>query len=126
MTATILVVDDEPAMRDVIRLGLESRRYHVLEASNGADAVSLFRSHRPSLVITDLRLSEGSGLDVVRELHGIDPTVPIIAMSGELASDETSALGQAVRLGATGSIEKPFRRQQLLDAVAKALAAGQS
>jgi len=122
MTTTVLVVDDEPAIRDVIRLGLESRGYHIVEASTGADAVALFRAHRPSLVITDLFLSEGSGLDVVRDLHGIDPTVPIIAMSGDVASDEASALAQAVRLGAAGTLEKPFRRQALIDAVAKALA----
>jgi DNA-binding response OmpR family regulator len=123
---TVLVIDDDPAMLDVIRLGLEAYRFHVLEASNAADAVSLFRGRRPVLVITDIQLADSSGLDVVRELHAIDPAVPIIAMSGELASDEASALRKAVQLGATGIIEKPFRRQELIDAVIGALSAGQS
>src|SRR5271154_6010993 len=95
---TILVIDDEPAMRDVIRLALESVHYRVIEAPDGDLGVDLFREHRPFLVITDFFLPGKPGIDVIRELQKVDPMARIIAISG---------------IGSVDSVEFPDYAQQL-------------
>lgn len=120
---SILVIDDEPAMRDVIRMALESRAYQVVEAPDLSAGLTLFRDVRPALVITDIRVGRESALDAIREMREIDPEARVIAISGAVEARAADPLRKAEALGAAATLEKPFRRQQLLDVVARVLEA---
>ncbi len=119
---TILVIDDEPAMRQMIRGILESASYRVIDAPNGAIGLALFREQRPGLVITDILMPEKDGIEAVKEMRKIDPEVLIIAISGGGRAKYMNFLEAAKAFGAAESLAKPFRRDQLLAAVASVLA----
>lgn len=121
--AVILVIDDEPAMRDAVRVTLELARHKVLEARDGATAVEYYGSARPDLVITDVLMPAKDGLEVIREIRRLDPKARIIAMSGGGQFAELKYLAFTREFGALESLAKPFRAQQLLAAVERALSA---
>ncbi len=78
----ILVIDDDPAMRDILRTILQSVKFQVIEAANGVAGLSLFRERKPNLVITDILMPEKDGIETLREMRKIDANALIIAMSG--------------------------------------------
>jgi CheY-like chemotaxis protein len=80
------------------------------------------KEQSPDLVITDIFMPEGDGFEMLNELRGREPKVPVIAMSGGGVQDGLDVLAIAGRLGATKVLYKPFARRQLLDAIAEALA----
>jgi CheY-like chemotaxis protein len=86
----VLVVDDEPGIRDLIRQYLEVAGYEVLEAEDGRKAVGLAKTHCVDLMITDLVMPEQEGIETIRLLNREQPGLKIIAMSG--ASDAGNAL----------------------------------
>ena len=110
--ATILVVDDDAAIRDSMRVVLEHVNHKVILAENGDEAVQSYLSARPDIVITDLLLPGKSGIEVVREIRRIDPKARVIAMSGESTEAHLSTLNKD--LGALELLTKPFRVAQLL------------
>jgi len=118
----ILLIDDEPRMREMIRSMLESEKFEVIEASNGVVGLAQFKRHRPALVITDILMPEKDGIETLREMRALDPKARIIAMSGGGRAKYTNFLTIAQEFGATEVLEKPFRREQILAAVARALA----
>ena len=79
---TVLVIDDSPSVREVLRVGLESEGYSVLEAADGREGVRLYREHGPALVIADIVMPEKDGIEVVREILAIDTSAVIFTMSG--------------------------------------------
>ena len=111
----ILLVEDEAAVRGVARRILERAGYTVLEARHGADALLVWREHAGAvdLLLTDVRMPEMGGLELVAALRAERPTLPVVVMSGY--SD----------VGAPGNtewfLEKPFSREALLRCVRKAL-----
>lgn len=117
----ILLIDDEPRMREMIRGMLESEKFDVIEASNGAIGLALFRRHGPALVITDILMPEKDGIETLREMRKLDPNARIIAMSGGGRAKYTNFLAIAQEFGAAEVLEKPFRREQMLAAVARTL-----
>src|SRR6185369_13722223 len=82
---TILIVDDEPDIRTMIELGLESDGYSTLTADCGERAIELFKSHRADLVICDIKMPGIGGLATITELRAHDPDVPVIIASGYIA-----------------------------------------
>ncbi len=118
---TILVIDDDAAIRDVIRIILEPRGYTLLEATAGADGVDLFRIHRPGLVITDIHMPGQNGLDVIRDIKKADPGARVIAMSGAMSGSDTVIKTAGKEFSDLTWMEKPFRRSALLLAVEQAL-----
>jgi PAS domain S-box-containing protein len=93
-TTTVLVVEDNPVTREVIRAVLSADGCRVLEAPDGATALALMQRERPTVVLQDLFLGDVSGLDLVdrlREVPGADG-VPIVALTGFLPSEEARAL----------------------------------
>lgn len=117
----ILVVDDEPAIRDVCRKTLEDSGYRVADAANGAEAVALFASRRNevALVLTDMAMPVMDGASTIQALKAIDPGVRIIASTGLAAEADTNrALGAGVRQ----FMAKPYTAEGLLQAVARTLA----
>ena len=110
MSPTILIVDDEPAVSDLLAYNLRKSHYEVLTAADGLEAVRLARASRPDLVLLDLMLPGMDGLDVCRELRksGDLPIIMITALGEE--TDRVVGL----ELGADDYVTKPFSVRELL------------
>jgi len=107
---TILVVDDEPKITQLVRDYLEKSGFRVLVAGNGRNALALARSEKPDLLVLDLGLPEMDGLDVTRALRR-DSTVPILMLTAR--SEESDKL-IGLELGADDYITKPFSPKELV------------
>ena len=92
-TATILFVDDDPAMREVVALILNEEGYDVSTASDGLDALAQMRSLTPDLIISDLHMPRMSGFEFLSVVRRRFPAVPVIAISGAYDLSESSAAG---------------------------------
>lgn len=109
--ARVLVVDDEPSMRQMLSFALRREGYEVATADDGRAALQALQDGQFDVVITDVRMPELSGVDVLREAKRIDPSVSIIMMTA-YGSKETVL--EALRLGATDYVEKtPSLRDEL-------------
>jgi DNA-binding response OmpR family regulator len=111
MTATLLLIEDEPEIRAMLKLSLEDEGYTVLEAGDGATGLAALHSGRPDLVLLDLRLPDRRGLDVCRDIR-MGSIVPIIIVT---AQTDTHDLVAGLEAGADDFVTKPV--------VPKALAA---
>ena len=100
----VLVVDDEPQIRRVVRNALTPENARVIEASNGRDAIDLAAAERPALIVLDLGLPDIAGIDVCREIRTWS-SAPIIVLSARHSDQEKVALLDA---GADDYITKPF------------------
>ena len=101
---TILVVDDEPQIRRVVRHALEGNGTRVLEAATGQEGIDVAAAQRPDLIVLDLGLTDMSGADVCREIRGWS-TAPIVVLSARHSDHEKAEL---LDLGADDYITKPF------------------
>lgn len=118
----ILVIDDEPDIRELLRRMLERKGYRVTEAPDGAVGVKLYREDPVDLIITDIIMPEKEGLETIMELRRDFPDVRIIAISGGgKAMQSFSCLSLAEKLGARRSISKPINQAALLETVAAVL-----
>jgi CheY-like chemotaxis protein len=120
--ARILVIDDEDELRSMLRQMLEHAGHEVLEAINGAMGIEIYERDMPELIITDIIMPEKEGVETIIALRRADPALPIIAISGGGRLDATDFLTMAKKLGARHTLTKPFRRDQLLEAVSECLA----
>ena len=102
---TILVIDDEPALRESISYYLEDRDFRVITAENGRVGLEVFEREHPDLVLTDLRMPEVDGLEVLRRVGEISPETPVIVVSG---TGQISDSIEALRCGAWDYILKPI------------------
>ncbi len=120
MTNDILVVDDEPDIRELIGGVLEDEGYGVRSAATAEKALEEVRMRAPGLVILDVWLqgSDMDGLSLLKYLKSIDPLIPVIVISGH-GNIETAVA--AIRRGAYDFIEKPFNSESLLHLVDRAL-----
>lgn len=107
---TVLVVEDEPQMRRFIRASLSSHGYRVLEAERAQEAVMMLTGHNPEIVLLDLGLPDGDGIDLTREIRGWS-RVPIIVISARGREDDKVA---ALDAGADDYLTKPFGVNELL------------
>ncbi len=114
--STILVVDDDPGIRKLLRNVLTGVSYQVLEADNGREAERLVETSEIDLVIMDLAMPEQEGIETIQILRRTRPRLKIIAMSGVFAG---SMLRAAEHLGAQASIPKPIQPDELLDVIAR-------
>jgi two-component system KDP operon response regulator KdpE len=106
----VLVVEDEPQMRRFIRASLASHGYRILEAERASEAVMLATSHNPDLVLLDLGLPDGDGIDLTRQVREWS-RVPIIVISARGREDDKVA---ALDAGADDYLTKPFAVNELL------------
>lgn len=108
---TILVVEDEKAISNFIGRALAASEYSPITAATAKDAVSLFFTHHPDLVLLDLGLPDQDGMDLLVEFKELTPNTPIIVVS---ARDRESEKVRALDLGADDYITKPFGVSELL------------
>ncbi len=116
-SAKILVVDDEPPIRKLLRMGLVSQGYDVLEAQNGKVALELL-SNNPDLVILDLGLPDIDGLELLKRIRQRENSLPIVVLSSR--GDEAGKVA-ALDLGADDYVTKPFGMEELFARMRAAL-----
>ena len=113
----ILVVDDEPPIRKLLRMGLSSQGYDVLEASDGKGALELL-AKKPALVILDLGLPDIDGHELLRRIRHRQEALPIIVLSSR--GDEAGKVA-ALDLGADDYVTKPFGMDELFARIRAAM-----
>lgn len=123
--ATILVCEDDPGLRLLLRLAIEPRGHRVAEAGDGESAILLARLVKPDLVVIDMRLPDCSGIDVVRALR-VGPgfeTTPILMATGSVQPGDRLAAEDA---GVDAFIYKPFSVAGLVDEIERLLKRGEA
>jgi len=120
---TILAIDDDPDMLATLRAILEPAGFDVETAATLVDAIGKVNIAAPDLIITDIYMPGGDGYELIMALRRYRIDAPIIAISGGAKSFHSDDhLGFAERLGAVATIAKPFRSQDLIAAVNRAIA----
>jgi DNA-binding response OmpR family regulator len=109
MARTILVVDDEPTLRETLAEALDADGFRVVTAADGREALARFREHRPDLVVLDLMLPELSGIEVCRIIRQ-ESDVPILMLTAK-SSEVDKIVG--LELGADDYVTKPFSLREL-------------
>lgn len=115
--ATILIIDDDPQIRGMLREALEFEGHTVLESVNGAEGVESYRSRPVDLLICDLVMPEKSGITMIRELIKDFPNLRFITMSGFTGSLGFTSLQFTKKIGAKWTLPKPFELAEMLAAV---------
>jgi DNA-binding NtrC family response regulator len=115
--ARILVVDDEPSIRDLVALVLELDKHDVVTASDGNAALAELNESEFDLVITDLVMPDREGIEIIINLRKTRPELQVIAMSGGGFGNAGDYLELAAAVGAARTLAKPFTNDQLLKAV---------
>ena len=114
----VLVIDDEAAIRESLRLILEYEQYECLGASSGPEGVDAVTRESPDVVLLDIKMPGQSGLETLAAIRTVDASVPIAMISGH---GTVSDAMEATRLGAFDFIEKPFTSERVLVTLAKGL-----
>jgi DNA-binding response OmpR family regulator len=110
----VVVADDDPAFRMLLRVNLELESYRVLEAGNAADVRAAMSEEGVSLVLLDVRLGEDDGIELARELRDTHPRLAIAFLTGSTIApaEEAHEVGDAV-------VQKPFELEELSETVAR-------
>jgi two-component system nitrogen regulation response regulator NtrX len=111
MKARILVIDDEPAIRESLRMILEYEDYQFLGAASGQEGVALVQRERPDLVLLDIKMPGMDGMDVLRRLRALDDTLPVVMISGH---GTTATAVDAIRSGAVDFLDKPLSSERVI------------
>ena len=114
---TVLVVDDETSQRNIIADILDREGYPTLKAGNLDEAVRTFREHPAEIVLTDLKMPGGSGIDLLRSIKKLDREVQVVLMT---AYGTIQTAVEAMKNGACDYLQKPFEKDELKIVVAKA------
>jgi DNA-binding NtrC family response regulator len=116
--AKILVIDDEPGIRDLLDTLLRRKGYDVVLAESGQKGLDLFRRERPDVIVLDLKMPGMDGLTVLQQVRSLDPKKPVIILTGA----GTAETEQKVRaLGVTEYVEKEFSLHRLGDSLKRLL-----
>lgn len=121
--STILIVDDDPRMRKLLRRILEKEQWDVIEAGNGNEAVAQYRESAPDVVVIDIIMPEKDGLAAIAEIRDIDQAAKVVAMSGGLVLTPCAYLDEARACGADRILPKPIERDQFIPVLRELLAA---
>ena len=120
--AKILIVDDEAPVREVLRDLLTDAGHQVEEAVDGEEALRRFRATTPELVITDILMPKAGGLNLLRALRELSPSLPVIAISGGGKDGKLNFLSTAATFPGVRTLKKPFHVTDLLHLVNDRLA----
>ena len=110
MSYKILIADDEPEIRSLLRLYLENEKYEIIEAEDGQQALELLRSQQPALCILDIMMPKADGFTVLRALRGMGKTTPVLFLT---AKDAVSDRVKGLDSGANDYLVKPFSFEEL-------------
>jgi DNA-binding response OmpR family regulator len=113
----ILVIDDEPALRELIRRMLEPAGHQVIEAPDGKAGMKAFKAQQFDVVVTDVVMPEKEGIETIMEMRRLNQTMRIVAISGGGRIKNMDFLKLARGLGADATLPKPFRKDELLAVV---------
>jgi two-component system, cell cycle sensor histidine kinase and response regulator CckA len=118
----ILIVDDEPFIRQVVQTVLEAHNYRTLMANDGIEAIALYAEHKDeiSAVLMDMMMPSMDGLTALRTLQKLNPQIRAIASSGLIAN---SQIPEGADIGIKAFLSKPYTAQELLDTLQKVLQA---
>ena len=116
--ATLLLIDDDESLRRVVEFNLREDGYRVLTAGSGSDGLRLFQAETVDVVLSDIRMPQMDGLDLLGRLKAIQPDASVILLT---AHGTVGSAVEAMKLGAFDYLTKPFSRDQLRAAVQKAL-----
>ena len=119
---TLLIVDDEAEIREIIEINVSSLGYKVLEAGDGEQALEILRSHKVDVVVSDLMMPRMSGISLLTEMRDNDFMQPFIFVTAYPSQDSTI---QALRLGAFDYVEKPFESEELRSLIVEAVRVSQ-
>jgi two-component system NtrC family response regulator len=115
---TLLVIDDDDSLRRLAEYNLREDGYEVLTATDGTSGLQLFHAHNVDLVLTDVRMPEMDGFELLTRLKAMQPGLPVIVFT---AFGTINAAVDAIKMGAVDYLTKPVAREQLRTAVRKAL-----
>jgi two-component system nitrogen regulation response regulator NtrX len=118
MKPKILVIDDEGAIRDSLRMILEYEDYQFVGAASGQEGLALAQRERPDLVLLDIKMPGMDGMEVLRKLHALDESLPIVMISGH---GTTATAVDAIRSGATDFLDKPLSSERVIVTLRNAL-----
>jgi DNA-binding response OmpR family regulator len=113
----ILIVDDDPMVRETIKHILISEDYEVAIAQDGRQAVDVFRKSPVDLVVTDIIMPEKDGIEVIKEIRALQQDVRVLAISGGGRIGNTDFLKIAEKLGAFAVLAKPFDPDEFIEKV---------
>ena len=114
----VLVIDDEPPIRKLLRVGLSAHGYQIMEASSGKMALELLGGQTPDLIVLDLGLPDMQGHELLRTMRARNDSVPIVVLSSR---DDEAGKVQALDYGADDYVTKPFGMDELLARMRAAL-----
>ncbi|MGH9204267.1 MAG: sigma-54-dependent transcriptional regulator, partial [Vicinamibacterales bacterium] len=118
MRSRILVIDDEAAIRESLRMILEYEDYQFVGAATGQEGLSLVQRDRPDLVLLDIKMPGMDGMEVLRKLHAVDETLPVVMISGH---GTTATAVDAIRSGAIDFLDKPLSSERVIVTLQNAL-----
>jgi YesN/AraC family two-component response regulator len=110
----ILVVDDEPMIREGLKVALEMEGHRAVTASDGNEAIRLVDEKKPNVIITDIIMPDSDGIEVICTVREKNPDIKILAISGGGRISAKDHLDIAKQLGATGILTKPFSTEDLI------------
>ncbi len=117
--AKILIIEDDREVRDLIQRLLERAGHDIITARDGVEGLEAFRSDSPDVVITDLLMPRMNGVDAIKEIRNINAAAKILAISGGGPCLPATHLKHALGAGATETLAKPFKPNELLNAVSR-------
>ncbi len=115
----VLVIDDDPIMRELMADWLEAAGYRVRQAGDCGAALAEFKRQAPALVITDMFMPGACGAEAIARLKAAQPGVALIAVSGYFNSGQRLSAEAALSAGADRALPKPVKRRDLIQAVAE-------
>ncbi|TKJ46170.1 hypothetical protein CEE35_00730 [Candidatus Aerophobetes bacterium Ae_b3b] len=123
--ANILIVDDDPDVREAVKIILETQPYELIFASNGEECLEQVKKKTPDLIILDLLMPKKDGFEVIKELRGHPsyPRIPILVLTAvkKEAAGRRYELETALRMDVDDYIEKPIQPDDLIDRVKRIL-----
>ena len=111
----ILVIDDEPSIRNVVKMMLQREGHEVVTACDGIDGVSELRCFLPDIVITDISMPGMDGIELLKVIQKENIDLSVVVMSGNTSGKQF--LKTASQLGAVATLEKPFSRTDLIQII---------
>ncbi|MFQ5529931.1 MAG: sigma-54-dependent transcriptional regulator, partial [Gemmatimonadota bacterium] len=114
----LLLIDDELGLVESLTVLLEDQGFDVVSELTGSDGVARFKEASPDIVLTDVRMPKMSGIDVLEEIRRNAPEAPVVLMTAQASLQ--SAI-QAVNIGATHYVQKPFKNEELVAILRRSL-----